>query len=793
MISRTKSAMLAGTAVSVLFILGSTEAMAQDGQQGGPATTQRSVLASSFDEILVTARRREESMQDIPVAVSVLGGEAIERYASSNLNKIIQEMPQIMIVEGGSGNGASISIRGIGTAIGEAGLEQSVAVNIDGIQVSRGRVVTAAMFDVEQVEVLKGPQALFFGKNSPAGVISLNSKGPGEEFGGYVRAGYEFEAREKYAEGALDVPVSDTFGVRVALRGSTMRGWVRNTAEPVANPTPALADYPFPGANGSHLPNADNFTGRVTLAWQPTEDFELTLKSLYDQYSDKDWQSAAQNICQPGVLPVVNGVLDPYEDCVYDFRASSTDIPEGYAHNWPGIKKPQVYRKQKTSLTSLDMSYSFDELTVTSVTGFVKIDNHGMSNATRTSLGDIWNSSPEDSRIFTQELRLESDYDAPVNFMFGAYFEDAKRESRSTIRFGRFAPDPDNGNFYSIDRLADVNSKTYSAFGQLRWDVLDNLEVAGGVRYTKEKKNVDLRYNYVAQTFLNLGYREPGDSLLSNISDSNWSPEATVAWHPLEDLMVYAAYRTGYKSGGFSNPTLLATTTADQIQFQPEKAKGGEIGAKTKLLDGRLVGDLSIYRYTFDNLQVSSYYNPTNSFIVRNAAKARTTGVEATVNFLATEQLSLRGAVGYNKARYLSFPGAQCYAFQAVGCVGGSQDLAGQAMRRSPKWNMNLGASYDQPINSDLNLILSVDGKYTSKYFTIDSNDPFTVQSGFWLMNASARLASAQDWELAVIGRNLFNKLYLNDTINGVSMPAGTYQAFTPRTREVAIQATFNF
>ena len=244
--------------------------MAQSSGPEVPAVTgaQAANSQSSYqlEEVLVTARKREESLQRVPVAVAVIGQEQLQNTIGNDLTKLGELAPQVSMSQGGSGTGAVITVRGVSSGSNDAGLDQSVAVEIDGVPISRGQVMSASTFDLKQVQILEGPQALFFGKNSPAGVVSLRSADPTNELEAYVTPGYEFEADERFVEGAVSGPVTDTLKARLAFRGSSMNGWIRNVATPVRDfINPAITD---PGATmGNWGPNERRYAGRLTLLW----------------------------------------------------------------------------------------------------------------------------------------------------------------------------------------------------------------------------------------------------------------------------------------------------------------------------------------------------------------------------------------------------------------------------------------------------------------------------------------------------------------------------------------------
>ena len=233
--------------------------------------------AGALEEIVVTARQRGESLIAVPVAVSSITAEALQSYGTTDVRDLVKLAPSLNIDRASSGAGGVLALRGIGTSPGQAGFDQAVSINIDGVQTGRARVLTQGLFDVAQVDVLKGPQALFFGKNSPAGVISIRSAAPTREFEGYARAGYEFGADEAVIEGAVSGPLSDAWAARLAVRYRDMNGWLRNDA--------ALTSSPFappdPGApvRGVRKPGEKELIGRLTLAYAPADsDFDATLK-----------------------------------------------------------------------------------------------------------------------------------------------------------------------------------------------------------------------------------------------------------------------------------------------------------------------------------------------------------------------------------------------------------------------------------------------------------------------------------------------------------------------------------
>src|SRR5579871_2476052 len=223
-----KTSLVCGVFAIATLPLGIAQANAQAADTATAPPTQ-----DGIGDIVVTARRREETLQSVPVAVTAISSIQLKNNLASDLTKVAELAPQVSIMQGGSGTGALLTIRGISSANNDAGLDQSVLVTIDDVPLSRGQVIAAATYDLASVQVLQGPQALFFGKNSPAGVISLQSADPTDRFEGYITGGYEFNARETYSEGAISGPLSDTLKARFAYRVDHMDGWMRNVAPTV--------------------------------------------------------------------------------------------------------------------------------------------------------------------------------------------------------------------------------------------------------------------------------------------------------------------------------------------------------------------------------------------------------------------------------------------------------------------------------------------------------------------------------------------------------------------------------
>ncbi len=778
------------SALHAALIAGLTSPLAMGQEPAAPPA------ARALEEIVVTARKREESLQRVPVAVSVVNQEVLQNGAANDLSKVGELVPQVSMSQGGSGTGAVITVRGVSSASNDAGLDQSVAIEIDGVPISRGQVISASLFDIEQVQVLQGPQALFFGKNSPAGVISLNSANPTDTFEGYLTAGYEFEADQRFIEGALSGPLTDTLSARLAVRASEMDGWIRN----VAQPTPDLADPTLtaPGAAmGRTGPDDEIRAGRLTLRWQPLDDFDAMLKLMTNSQERNAGNASSEPFCvRPTTEPVLRGTIPiPNGDCRKNRRKSHGAVAPEYAVNFPHGNGGVPYFDSEFDFASLNLEKRWDAFTLTATTGFYDQTVKQMSVSDWSPFATIWAASRENYELWTQELRLQSQFDGPLNFMAGVYYEDFERDFLNSADLAH-AFNPVAQNYASNTVNAKTSGDYLSAFGQISWNIRSDLELAAGARYSRDEKESDIVNLANNPSFP--GLYPLGQVLTSRFKDSDVSPEVTLSWYLADQHTLYAAYKTGYKAGGISNPFLVfANATPDTVKFEPEEAEGYEIGYKGSLLDDRLRLDLVAYKYEYKDLQVVSYNSETISFTINNAASADIEGVQGSFEWLALDVLSVRGNAGYNRAQYDSFPNAQCYPGQtaAQGCVGGQQDLKGEDLLRAPKLTYSIGADYYPNLIAGWNTTLSLQATYSASFETATDNAPAGHQESYWLINAALRVGPANGrYELALIGRNLTDEYYMLNS-NGWSGSGNPNQqvGFFNRPRELLLQGTVRF
>ncbi len=780
-------------AASALAVGWSVPAMAQSSPQN------RSGYSDS--EIIVTARKREESILKVPVLVTALSNETLENTQVTQVTDLPRLVPGLVIAGNLLSIGPQVTIRGVGTSSFDPGVDQSVSLNIDGLSLGQGLAFGSAMVDVGQVEVLKGPQALFYGKSSPGGVISLRTADPTDETEVMFRGGYEFAAREMRGEAVISGPVSDTLGARFASMYSSSDGFFRNIAVPQPG-TGALAP------RNKRDPQTERYLLRGTLLWEPSDSFSARLKfnHVYDRAINAETQQLAG--CPDGLdeAYVPFPPLAPVNFIGVDECKVNRDLALVYMDpaSFPGIPNEGVpYLQNRQNFGTLELNYDLTpDLTLTSTTAYYKLVSSSSVNPTHTAGAAptfaVTNNFRR--REFTQELRLNSDYSGPLNFTLGGFFEDGQLYDR--VRFIRntsyvwISPAVVGADILNDHRATTIDIKTYSIFGQLRYKLIEQLELAAGVRWNDETRTESV---YDFQNDLDITSTLPRPK----VSSSNFSPEFTATYTQTDDLTIFASYKKGFKSGSFK--VAVPAQPGENNAFDDERVRGYEIGLKSRLLDRSLLLNLAFYDYYYKGLQVGGIEDSEGGVpIIRtvNAGKARTYGVDFDVAYRppSVDGLSLTGSVNWNKARYTLLDNIPCYANQVIsqGCNLSpnptsidpetglahftAQDLSGSQMIRAPEWAVNFGFDYELPVGSNMKVRLSNNNQYSAKYPTflaVGRPDNDNIQSGYFRTDASiAMMAEDESWEVALIGKNLSDKVVTSNCAptnfaGGIILPFG--------------------
>lgn len=823
------------------IIVGSAPAMAQGTTAPAPSTPDAATSAPPPDnsvsaissaegaEITVTARRRNETLIAVPVVVTAVNEAALQNRGIVNLDGLARVVPQLLIgPQGGSVQGGNVSIRGISGPDSNPFGDQAVSFDIDGVQVAKSSVRRMTDFDVSQIEVYKGPQALYFGKNSMAGIVNIRTNDPGRHLEAGVRTGYEFEGREIRTEGFVSSPIGNGVGLRLAGQYNHLDGYL-------IDQTPRNSPY----FNTARSPKGDSFGVRGTLKIDGSSSFDAKLKVNFGRAKTNgsaattEFTSCPFGVRQFSFLPA--GADN--SQC----KAGKFTVNAGYgtllatlpATNNLFRADGRNFNTQEQTLAGLVLRFRpNDKIEITSATGLYIVNTKAAQNF-ENSFGVILPASIIlKNREISQELNLTTKFDGPLNFTAGLYYGDTRARTGSDVFLFGGSFDllgPGFGGPTSPARVANYmftqQGQAYSAFLQASFKPVPELEISAGGRFTREKKRLtDVRNGGgIADSRNGSVPGLPITSILDNstiVSVANggllkdhdawndFSPEGTISYRPTSKLTLFASYKRGFLSGGFNSSSVNLGSGNIDLSYRPQKIKGFEGGVKTSVLNGALLFNVAAYSYKIGDLQVVNFTNATST--IRNAATSKVDGAEADFTYRTPlTGLTLNGALAYNNARYSSFPGAPCYNGQtpALGCtiVAGSptQNLAGRPVARSPKWNAVGGFNFETLVSNNLKLGLNGNATHSSSYLTDATDAPNGRQPAYTLLDATMHFGAEDDtWQVAAIGRNLTNKFYyvasadVPFTGSGTGTPGGSLGdrfSSVSRGREILLQVSYKF
>lgn len=798
-----RRALLCGAALSGIAAMPSV-AFAQDAE----ATAE---VAPEDRVIVVQARRQNETLQEVPVTVTAISGETLARYNIDQVADITSRVPTLNVQVGGSGSGGQLSLRGVGSSNISASFDSAVAFEYDGVVVSTMRMVQAGFFDVEQVDVLRGPQSLFFGKSATAGVLSLRSANPTPNWEVGMRASYEFEEKGYLLNGYISGPISDTLGVRLAAQFNDIDEFqLLQENTPAVNQKRGLTDLIVRG----------------TLDWQPSDRFRANLKVQYTRNENDGAIGTAEVNCgangvADSIFLLGGGVNLPagYDCNSFDQRYYLTDAAGPLAGPVPGNSRANGRNGVPFGETEvwfsrlqfeLDLS---DTLTLTSVTGLLDMDaidydvySYGGfipgPNGTRLPGGAGGSDPINQLEQYTQELRLASDFDGKVNFMLGAFYEDRTfvfDTAQQGVNISFLSPDPVTGFTYDWDKTHTTKTEALSLFGSVMIDITDQLELSGGLRWTDETKVQTISVPYVHTFLQGPVFVSPGfNSGPIPFQDDNLSPEATLRYKATDDINIFASFKTGFKSGGIDNSALPSNSLSQaalandfsSLVFQSEEAIGGEVGIKSQWADRTVTLNATAYQYVFKNLQVQNFNASTIQFVTSNAGELTTKGVDLETSWRTpVDGLRVSANLSYLDAQYTA-------EFLQPGGAGGTIDLNGRRGSQAPEWSGNIAVDWTVPLSDSLELFLSGNAAYNDGYITDEATLNDYVQPSFWTLDTNVSVGHPDgNWKLSLVAQNLTDEIFVITTGGRPFLPPGgdDFVMTQNRGRQVFAEISFRF
>lgn len=681
----------------------------------------------ALEEVIVTAQRREESLQDVPISVAAFSQEALERSGVNATIGLPQLVPSVQLVR--SGPSAMFFVRGVGNSSGGTGEEGTNAFYVDGVFLPDVKQTALKFNNIERIEVLKGPQGTLFGRNSSGGLVNVITHEPGEKVEAKLNLGvanYETYTSQAYLAG----PLADTLSADIALTGTDQgEGWGKDqiTADDVGS--------------------GWDWGLRSKWVWRPGDRTKITVAGEYAESSD-DFTTAFR--LAPGSLGIF-GTLPPADP--YD-----TNTPED-----------QFTDMESWGLT-LTAEFDLDWATLTSITGARKNENHSGFDADTgpAQLGgrDLAYIEVEDSaQSLQEELRLASNSDGRLSWQTGLFFlsTEAELDPQTSTGFAFVSnPDPRAGGENSVFSTLDTTS--YAAFGEVSYDLTASTILTAGVRYTHDKLEFEAE-----QVPIGANPRPP---LFVDDSVTTEEPTYRLALQQdiSEDLGFYASYNRGFKSGTYSMSSILVEPV------EPQKIDAYEVGMKSQLLDNRLRLNLAAFRYEIDEYQVRSATGASPTAILLNAAEVEIDGLELEFEAAPVDNLRLFGAVTWLDAEFSDFPFAPfTYPRPAVCTPGGPApgmstgaptgglttcigSAKGNDTPLAPEYAGNLGATYTLAMGSAGEMEFSVLYTYNDGYYFEADNR--LEQPDFSTVNASISYRPTPNWAVELWGRNLDDETY---------------------------------
>lgn len=753
-----------------------------------------------LDEIVVTAQKRVQKLEDVPISLTAINGDKLEETGITSISGIADYTPSFNMTQ--TGIGTNIAIRGISSGVNQ-GFEQSAAMFVDGIHYGRAQLARAPFLDIERIEILRGPQSILFGKNSTAGAISIINAKPGNELEGNLSLSYAPESEEKEARLVLSGPISDTVGGRMAILSRKTDGFIENTT-----------------LDRNESADKDQVV-RATLEWKPTDTWDIILK-----LEDSSFDSNGRNI--EVVKPVTNPALNPSND-PNPYKTILSYLTAGAYHlDTTDDGKRQSngdYSYNDTSNVTLTAEHDIGGLTLTSVTGYNGYTYSELCDCDFTGAPGFNIFSDEKYRQVSQELRLASSADQTVSWIGGLFYQG----SNITFHDNVFVPTNSviatavSSLLRGASTQRDFNQDTslYAVFGQATWNITDSNRVILGGRYSSETKEAS-RHQYhvtpagdvlpegtVTDPYNRLwaGFLVDPHSIKGDRSESGFDPQIIFQQDINKTDRLYASYTTGFKSGGYDVRANAAPNSLGGIfpniegswEFQKEKVKNYEIGGKFLLANGAAELNVALFRSDFTDMQTSQF-DGSLTFNVTNAGEARVQGLEVDGRWAITHDLLMRGGASYLDFEYLDFPNGQCAFGQAPNSGPTSCDQTGMRREFVPKYQGNLGWDYGIDLANGWKITNTLDLIFNDGYLATPSLDERFKQPSYTKINARIALSGVNDmWELALVGKNLTDESVITYA-NGLPVAsvltrgAGSgFYAFYEPARSIALQGTIKF
>lgn len=685
-----------------------------------------------LEEVIVTAQKRTENIQEVPISITAFSGEFLEENGIQRVSQVAHITPNFSIAGSTQPSNSRIQIRGIGAA-GNNAIESSVGVFIDGVYYPRPGSTIGLLQDISSFEVLRGPQGTLFGRNTVAGAMNITTRNPSQETEGAIELGYG--AYDLYeVGGSFNAALSDSVAGRIAFMYADRDGYGDNLL------------------TGEEYGARDDLVVRGKLQFEVSDQLSVLVTADHAKINAEGIGSEVLNATSNPVFEARNAALygaSPVTDDSYDWKVNQV-VNDDHEDEQSGV--------------SVDINYEFANGTqlrsITAARTWEATYTDGDVNIAREL---IPGTTDYDNETLSQELQLTSPGGETVDWLAGVYYYeeeydiDLVRDAGEAFcaptiaaiagpQFGAIClAGPQEG---ATTNAFTQELESLAVFGQATWNVNDALSTTLGLRWTDDEKDGDyvaVVNNLAAGLF---AANENAVGMERNDSKTTWF--GNVSWNASDDLMLFATASTGYKSGGFNSQSGGSVPLGDRRIFSPEETTNYELGVKSTLLDGTMTANATLYRMDIDDFQDRAFDGL--SFVVLNAGEVRQQGIEVDINWVPIEPLRIVAGMGYLDSEYLSFR-------TAPGLPGGPpQDLTGERRNFSPEWQTSVTADWTQPLGNGLQWFVGTSWSWLDEQNvgTSSNNDPQAMQDAYSIVNARLGLRSAAgDWEIALFGNNL--------------------------------------
>jgi iron complex outermembrane receptor protein len=706
-----------------------------------PATSA-DIEEGTLAEVVVTAQKREQSLLDVGIDISVVTGEDLARLRVDEIDDLSRHISNMNVKNTLGATNPVVTIRGVGLNDFNANSNPTAGVYVDEVFLTSTAMMGFQLFDMDRVEVLKGPQGTLYGRNTTAGAVSFITRKPTREFEAYARAGYaDYQAFE--SEGAIGGPMGEAFAFRIAAKYEDQgTGFSKDRI------------------SGDDFGAADRFAWRAQLEWQPSETLSGTLNvhggtDRSNSYGIEHFGTqdpVTFDVCQP----ILEGRVDP-SSCVDFFGYSDTD-GDPYKGDYDLLSRVDV----ESLGASLQVNADLGAVRLTSITGYESLERkqaEDFDGSPFRSVDSTWDANVDQ---YSQELRLSSSGSA-INWLAGVFYSYDQVDTGGGNRF-------DSSDLFFTILSTDWRQRTQSAaaFGHVEWPLSDALSLVTGLRYTWEEKEfvggtTDLNptgSSCILDPGCVPGFVGPFalTSTDDRIEETELSGTIGLNYKPSESWLVYGSVGKGFKSGGYFGG--ITFSNAELAPFDPEKLIAYESGFKARLAGDTLQLSGAAFYYDYQDIQTFVQVSTGGISVLKldNVDEAEVYGVDFDLAWRPARGLDLRAGVGYVHTKLGAF-------VSELGPQG-----AGKQLPNAPQWTFEGMASYEWPVGTQYSMSVGVDASYTDSVFKEALNFGYLAAPSYWLTNARVAFGAADThWELAAWAHNLGEEEYIVDAFdNGV-------------------------